>query len=216
MYIPKNRIKSNLYTGGGEWVIKSSNENYIGFFHSLFTGKSFTGKTQNEKPTIEIILQTSIVDNVWSQTSEGKEFQQYADNYDSEVFQGQYQDLNDIAVYNYITNTDISKTRLTPQQHFPNPTLEDYALGSFTRYFCVKINQPLYLELNKETYNFIKNQDMKYLWEPYKVFKVQWTLVGNEKEVFNTNRNVILLLEKRSKLRGLQRFLKENYLKFYK
>ena len=41
MYIPKNRIKENLYTPGNEYVIKSTKENYIGYYHSLYTGKFF-------------------------------------------------------------------------------------------------------------------------------------------------------------------------------
>jgi hypothetical protein len=45
MYIPKNRIKTNLYTPGNEFIFKSDKTNYIGHYYSLYTGKFFTGKT---------------------------------------------------------------------------------------------------------------------------------------------------------------------------
>ena len=55
MYIPKSRIKPNLYTPGNEFMLKSNKENYIGFYHSLWNGKFFTGKTQNDSDIREII-----------------------------------------------------------------------------------------------------------------------------------------------------------------
>jgi hypothetical protein len=43
-----------------------------------------------------------------------------------------------------------------------------------------------------------------------------WTLTGERDTVFITNRNITQLTEQRLKRRGLQEFLKRNYLKFYK
>ena len=44
MYYPPSQIQTNLYTGGGEYVIASSGENYIGNYYSLFNCTFFTGK----------------------------------------------------------------------------------------------------------------------------------------------------------------------------
>ena len=55
MYIPKNRIKTNLYTPGNEFLIKLTGEDYMGYYHSLYTGKFYTGKTQNDSNIREII-----------------------------------------------------------------------------------------------------------------------------------------------------------------
>ena len=49
-YIPKNRIQTNLYTAGGEYHIPGINPDYVGFYHKLYTGKVYTGKTPNDKP----------------------------------------------------------------------------------------------------------------------------------------------------------------------
>ncbi len=54
------------------------------------------------------------------------------------------------------------------------------------------------------------------MWEPYQILTLQWTLVGEERYVANTNKNIILLAEKRNKVVGLLKFLRGNYLKYYK
>ena len=216
MYIPKNRIKTNLYTPGNEFIFKSDETNYIGHYYSLYTGKFFTGKTPNNPPNVEIIKQSFKMDGVWEQTSNDVDFQQYAENYDGEVVPGQFQNMEEVITYNLLNKIDLSVTSIIPQQHYPNPNVEDYELGSFTRYFCVKVNQNIYLELSKETYKSLVDRDPNYLWKPYIPFQLQWTLIGNQIEVFNTNRKLVILTQQRGKIRGLGRFLKENYLKFYK
>ena len=35
MYYPPSQIQTNLYTGGDEYIIASSGENYIGNYYSL-------------------------------------------------------------------------------------------------------------------------------------------------------------------------------------
>jgi hypothetical protein len=46
-YIPKNKIQTNLYTRGGEYIISSTKETYIGYYHKLYNGKAYTGETPN-------------------------------------------------------------------------------------------------------------------------------------------------------------------------
>jgi len=57
-YIPKNKIKSNLYTQGGEFIYTSTNNNYVGYYHKLSTGKFFTGATPNSLNKQELLLKT--------------------------------------------------------------------------------------------------------------------------------------------------------------
>jgi hypothetical protein len=56
MYIPKNKIQTNLYTSGGEYTLLSSGLDYVGPYYKLYNGKYFTGKTPNDSNTEEIIL----------------------------------------------------------------------------------------------------------------------------------------------------------------
>jgi len=216
MYIPKNRIKTNLYTRGNEYVKKSNGENYIGFYYSLFNGTLFTGKTQNDLPSEEIIKLTSATKGIWELTSENKIFQQYASRWDGEVVPNQYQNVDIISTYNSITRTDMGVTKLIPQQAYPTPTKDDYLLGSFTRYFAVKVNELQYLELDLPTFQKLKKRDVDWVYLMYTIFSIQWTLIGDQEKVARTNKNQILIAEQNLNRLGLNNFLKEDYLKFYK
>ena len=44
-YYPPNRIKTNLYTQGNEYVIESTGENYKGYYWKTSSGKIYTGKS---------------------------------------------------------------------------------------------------------------------------------------------------------------------------
>lgn len=216
MYIPKNRIKTNLYTSGGEWVVKSTGEEYIGFYHSLYTGESYTGKTQNDKPKELLAPLTNIYDQRWEATDRGIPFQYYTDIYDGVLYNGQTQNPDLINKYNFITNTDVSPIKYVPTQHYPTPTEEDYKLGVFTRYFCAKVNEDKYIELNKETYEKLLKQDSEWQWEYYTPFKLQWTLVGDRNYVATTNNNSIRIAQRDIDRKTLDLYLRRNYLKFYR
>ena len=119
----------------------------------------------------------------------------------------------------YLSIRGVDYTTLTfkiPTQYFPQPTEDDYKLGVFTRYFCVKINEKAYLELNKDTYTSLIKQNGDWDWQYYLPFTLSWTLTGEESVVKQTNFNMVTLREQRNRRVGLKEFLKFNYLKFYK
>jgi hypothetical protein len=208
MYIPKNRIITDLKTNQGEFVYKSTNTSYNGFYWKSYDGKYFTGKNPNDFPSVEIIpqitpntpidipilAQTPLYTNIISDNSE----------------------IDLISEYIPLKNIDILTVKLLPSQYYPTPTQDDYNLGAFSRYFVVKSNENIYLEVNKDTYDSINNQSPDWAWELYVPFTILWTLTGERDNVFITNRNITQLTEQRLKRRGLQEFLKQNYLKFYK
>ena len=123
-----------------------------------------------------------------------------------------------VVKYAILNEIDLNKTtyKSVPNSHYPSPGPEDYTIGSFTRYFCVKINQPIWLEINSETFDSLNGRSSSWLWEPYQLVTLQWALVGGENYVANTNKNIILIAEKRNKVVGLIKFLRGNYLKYYK
>ena len=221
MYIPKNKIKTNLYTRGEEYQNIVTGVPYTGYYWTMYTGKIFTGKNPDSKPQEELIQISATTDNIWDLTSQEQTFQQYTYNYDAEVVPGQYQNMEDIDVYNNIRNVDISITKLVPQQYYPTPTDEKYKLGVFLRYFIVKTNENIYTEIDKTTYLKLYREDTQYLYELYTIFRLQWTLVGGEEEVSNANLNVIELREEKLQRTGLKEFLqvptnfRYDYLQFY-
>jgi hypothetical protein len=101
--------------------------------------------------------------------------------------------------------TPLTTTNIPPL--FPTP--KDYEVGAFTRYFTKKRNEYLFDELTKDQYNNVN----KTLYIP---FQIQWQLVGDRDTTYTTNRNIVLLAEQRNKVPGLQTYLKEDYLKYYK
>ena len=216
MYIPKNRILTNQYTDDNKLMVKSTQEYYRGFYYKQFDGKYFTGKTPNDLPNNELVpiedtATTFLPDAIQNSIAYGD----YPTIFDDLNTPGYDQGM----VVDYARlqgiNLDEAARTLIPNQAYPEPTIDDYELGQFTRYFCVKVNQPIYLELNKETYEKIRDKDVAYLWQPYTPFKIQWTIVGDREEVKQTNRNIVLLQERDNKRIGLSSFLKNNYTKFY-
>lgn len=219
MYIPKNRIKTNLYTPGNEFVIKETGENYTGYYHQFYTGVYITGKTPNEKPNLELIKNSSQTNGIEEATSKdpsnGSGFQQYSSNYDGDFKNKSETSMKDLDTYHKVKNVGFEKVRLLPQQYYPTPTKDDYNLGVFTRYFVIKANEIKYIEVDETTYKKIKNQDPKWSHTLYIPFKLQWTLTGDKVKVYETNKNIVLIESRKLKKPGLNLFLRDNYLQFY-
>jgi hypothetical protein len=218
MYIPKNKIITDLKTSPNEFVYKGTNTFYNGSYWKSYDGKFYTGKNPNETPTQEIEARVNVQDynNLTSPPLQSSIL--YTDSV--EPFVGSENNTyNEELVINYSVLKNINLNRLEtkniPSQYYPTPTINDYNLGAFSRYFVVKSNENIYTEVNKDTYDSINSQSTDWAWELYIPFTILWTLTGERDNVFITNRNITQLTEQRLKKRGLQEFLKQNYLKFY-
>ena len=218
MYIPKNRIKTNLYTPGNEFVIISTEENYSGYYHSLYTGEFFSGKTPNDSNIVrlkkfEVTGESSLPPNL----TETNVIALFLEDPDPVVNQDQW-NQKDIVTYLSLRkeSTTDDQPREMPQFYYASPTEEDYQLGQFTRYFLVKVNELQYIEVSEKTYKKVTTQSENVVWELYTPFKTQWTIDGVEDDVFDINRNQVLILEQRLNRVGLQEFLNNDYLKYYR
>ena len=218
MYIPLNRLITNLQTNQGEFVYKDTLFPYNGYYWKSYDGKYFTGKNPNDLPSVEIIPQinTDVPINTPSLTIAPFYTNIINNNEDDFLEFIINSEIDLISEYIPLKNIDISTVKLLPSQYYPTPTQDDYNLGVFSRYFVVKANENVYLEVNKDTFNNILNESSEWAWELYIPFTMLWTLTGERDNVFITNRNITQLTEQRLKRRGLQEFLKLNYLKFYK
>ena len=213
-YIPLNRIKTNLYTNGFEYQIESTGVPYIGFYWKNYKGEVWSGKNPNEKPTTRLFP----VEDKKNKGEDDLPFTQNAELYNLvwEEYEGPYSIIEDsLETYNQLLNVDVNKILNTPYQFYPKPTKDDYNLGAFTRYFCVKVNENIYFEISKDTYDALDNKSEDWMWELYTPFQLIWTISGEEKEIEKTNYNMTIIREKRLKRRGLTQFLRNNYLKFY-
>ncbi len=207
MYYPNSQIKTNIYTNGGELVFKTNNENYIGFYWKTSDGKFYTGKNPQDK-SIQELVQISSLSNpsTLNQTSEAFEVEPQPNLISNTDLSLRYNKLNN----------KLLGDKIIPNSYNPFPTQEEYNLGEFTRYFCKKANEWNYIEINKDNFTKLSIKDNSYLWQLYIPFKFQWTISGEEKSVYILNKNITEYMMKKFKLNMLNKFLKEDYLKFWK
>jgi hypothetical protein len=55
MYFPQSQIKTNLYTNGDEFVVKSTDQNYVGSYWKTSSGQFFSKKNPQDIPYEELI-----------------------------------------------------------------------------------------------------------------------------------------------------------------
>jgi hypothetical protein len=199
MYYPLSQIKTNLHTNGGEFVISSTKENYIGYYFKTSAGEYFTGRNQNDLPnqplTPSDILSPSTSPVVESITIEN---------------------INIFNVeYDILKNTDVNQTTLLPIYTLTFPSPQDYQVGEFRRFFCKKTNEIQYIEIDPKQYSLLTNKDPQILWQLYFPFNIPWSISGQVDIVARTNKNIVELTIKQLKLPRFNDYLKNDYLKYF-
>jgi len=96
------------------------------------------------------------------------------------------------------------------------PTEQDYKNGSFIRYFSLRLNQPLFVEISKATKELFDQKNSSVPWKTNKVFSLIWELTGDITKVAQTNKNITELTEQRSRAYGLGVYLKDDWTQYYK
>jgi hypothetical protein len=192
-YFPLSQIKTNLVSSG-EFALVGNQEIYYGSYWKTSTGKFFTGKTPQDLPTREIIpiFQSPVA-------TDDIELTPSLDSID----------------YNNITITTPTYSNI-PQYIPTPPTEQDYQNGEFTRYFCKKSNELIYIEIDKPQYDLLISKSPDILWQLYLPFILSWQLTGAQEQVFRTNRNITVLTSQRLQLPRLGDYLNNNYLKYYR
>ena len=203
-YYPKSQIKENQYTNGGEFVIVSSQENYLGYYWSTSKGEFFTGKTPNDKPTQKIQVASKIpaLEKTKSKTPT------------IEPFPDSYFIVDDA----YYQSKGLSKYRDAPRmpiQTLGKPTDKDIQNGFFNRYFVKKGNEFKFVEISKEEYNKFKDKDTSVQWQLYTPTKIKWDIQGDREQVYNGNKTVVSLAEQRQSVPGFTLFFRGKFDKFW-
>ena len=193
-YYPKSQIKTDLYTKGNQLSVKSTGEDYIGFYWQTSKDEFFSGRNPNDGVSIEL-QKTPVIQNPQISTLT------YVRGNNS---------------YNQQKGVNIENKLKLPSYQKPSPTQEDYDLGSFIRYFCKKNNQNLYIETTKDIYNKVKNKNRGYAFYLYVPFSLVWQLTGNRRIVAQTNEQIVNTTEFQQNITGLKEYLKFNYVEFYK
>jgi len=202
MYYPLSQITSNLYTNGGEYVYKSNQENYTGYYWKTSSGKIYTGKTPQDIPTSELISANSNSLNPVLQNSSIPVI----------INQNDFENTN----YINVKSIDTSQIALTPTYYPTQPTQQDYQIGEFRRYFCKKTNEIQYIEISKDQFDLLVAQDPQILWQLYFPFFIPWDITGNKEQVARTNKNIVDLTMKNLRLPRFNDYIKNDYTKYYK
>lgn len=96
------------------------------------------------------------------------------------------------------------------------PTEQDYKKGVFIRYFVVKRNEPIFIEIEKKVYDKYKQRNSQVPWQLYKHVSLFWELVGDVNKVAQINKNMTVLVEQKEQVFGLGLYLEENWTQYYK
>jgi hypothetical protein len=204
MYYPKSQIKTNLYTNGGEYILSTSKIDYKGYYYKVSSGKLYSGKNPTDKPNILLSLQKELV--TYDPTNVLN-----LPNFDNIIF---YYGVTS-NIYDLTKNIDTNQTRLIPSFNPTLPTPQEKQNGQYTRYFCKKINELKYLEIDKETHTKLQARDPKIAWDLYEPASLLWVIKGNQETVFNTNKAAVFKIEQNQRWNGFSQYFKENYSKYY-
>ena len=200
MYIPKSQIKENLYTNGGEYVIDSTKENYIGSYFTTSKGLAYTGKNLNDKPNNLLTQEVKTTNPAEPKSSEPIPINYY---------------VKDDSYYSAKNISTRGNAPSPPTQTLNTPTEKDIKDGFLYRYFVKKGNEGKFIEISKLEYSKFKNQDNTVQWQLYTPIKIQWDIQGDREQVYNGNKTVVSLAEQRQSVPGFTLFFRGKFDKFW-
>jgi len=202
-YYPSNRIVTNLYTNGGEFLVSSTSLPYQGYYYKLYNGTSFTGKTPNDGVS-QLLIPISEL-----QPKPSQEFS---------IVSIVPRTQRSLELKKYLGASGASlNNKFIPITYYPKPTKQDYELGEIQRYFAKKQNEFIFIEIDKKTFNNLFFNDPAWLWQLYIPFNIPWEITGETQTVAEINRKITLLAEKDYKVLGFYQFIEKTggFNKFY-
>jgi hypothetical protein len=228
-YIPKNRVISNLYTPGSTFYIKNTNSDYTGFYYKTSNGKFFSGKNPDDPDSREILEYPPSLDPIDIDTRFLDEDAilpvvnyDVTDFIDDDPFTPRSQalltaSLNGALPYTLLNQTNDPRTQhIIPRNTIVIPSEEDINLGVFDRHFLYRINTKEVIEVNKEVYRVVDNED-QYLGNIYTSFIIPWVIDGKEEDTFNTNLNTVKITQTRNNIldNAIIKFFLNNFSQFH-
>lgn len=204
MYYPKSQIQTNLYSNADLTVV-STGQPYTGDYWSTSDGKFFAGKTPDSPRSNIELVKSSNKAVAFPQAEPSTENDQETSYIDSNVNTLRYTRLN---------NIDVSTYPSIPKFIPAKPTKQDYQSGEFTRYFCKKINESLFIEISKTDFIKLVDKDRSLLYKLYTPFTLNWAISGQPEKVARENQNAVEYKENIENFYGLGMYLKHNYTQF--
>ena len=207
-YYPTSQVKTNLYTNGSELTLNGAN--YVGYYFINSKGQYYSGRTPQDPP----------IRALQKLTSDNQEDPVYLASLDDKPAQDSISSFYNID-YPYYSATgrdynSVSKAPIKPIQEITRPTEDDYTVGEFQRYFMKKNNEVQFIEVNSKQQQLYIDKSNKVQWELYTPIQINWVLDGKLEDVYNINRNIVMLYEKRNKCYGFVNYFNKRFTKFHK
>ena len=183
MYYPLSQITPNLYTNGGELIIASTGEDYIGYYYETSTGEKYVGKIPQGNSSILLILPPTNATE--EETYSDKYVREFSFPQDADPEIDAYGDLvNQLTTkkYSYVSSQGTPQVRKIPTPIKPYYTQEDLDRGEYKRYFAKKTNELIYMEVSLEDYKKLRSEDPKIAFDLYNCVEMWWSLTS-----FNNN-----------------------------
>ena len=203
MYFPKTQIIENLNSEIGEFVISSTKEPYKGFYFKTSDNRFYTGKNYQDTPNYLLEL-----------LSPGTSTQNQSE-IEAETKPESYYIIDD--AYYFSKGYNINReSPIGPVSTIPQPTLNDYKVGEFVRYFLRKPNGNNIIEINKKQYNLFNGRDESVQWNSYQPLLLSWILTGkSSKDVGDVNFNLATLIEFQRSAFGFVSYFKGKFNQYY-
>jgi hypothetical protein len=186
MYIPKNQIQTNLSTPGSQFYVVFTGKDYIGVYWKRANGQVFSGTGPSDPSSVEI------------------------KPYSADFNANEYIKKNGTSPDPHINGS--TQQYLNPLP----PTPDNYKYNNYERYFIRRVNQPLFVEIDSKLYSQFEDKSSDVPYTIYISFKMPWLITGDKEHVYRSNKNIVLLREQNYKVYGLQEYLQEDYLQYYK
>lgn len=191
MYYPKNQIQASLFSNG-ELYNPQTGQAYYGYYFKTSDGKFFTGKEPNDGKNIQLVSSaTPIPPTSFEIGQEDPRF--YPEN----------------LAYSVLTKANPNQLPFSPTPYYPVLNQIDIENGEFTRYFCKKYNENVYVEVNSGNYVGSTTSNL------YFGIQFLWVISGDKEQVKLTNAKQVALVERTLNIQGLAEYLRFNYLQFY-
>lgn len=163
-YLPKSQYKYKT-AAPNEFVYKKDKTPFLGTYFELSDGTYKEGRSFDKLGKEIVPKTTPKKDNTYKINKELGELSIQNSNVN------QYNALKQDIFQDHDNFEPIVFTK-------PIPTEKDYKQGSFIRYFCLRANTLNdYKEINKKTYESIKNEEKKYDDKLHYVGQIEWSLL---------------------------------------
>jgi hypothetical protein len=215
-YYPKSQVKTDLYTNGGQYVLSTTQEEYTGYYYEISTGQKYTGKNPQQGPSILLQKLRNYINDVKLPNSSTPQDSTPLIIYDDDtLIIGDTVYASQVQPSEYYNLTNTFPVRNIPKSNLTLPTDQDKQTGQFTRYFCKKTNENIYLEISKTTYTQLSTNSPEIAWDLYAPVSLLWQMKGDKEQVYKTNKTFVQLIEQRQKWYGFTQFFQDKFLKYY-